>query len=308
MNKHPIDGANCAGLMLAARTTGPLFGYDRSAGEGQPVHFLHGNGFCGLTLAPFASHMTSSDQPLFFSDLPGHGGTAGPGEPVQPDWNRMADQVADSIAALSQAPVVGVGHSMGGVVSLLAAARYPQLFARTVLLDPVLFGREVIFYQRLMRKTGLWQRSALVKSVTARRSQWPDEATMLKDLRKKKLYRDWESEALEAFVRFATRPVRATDDAKEAIELACAPAWEASIFGSYPRGLWKAVRQIQVPVDIITATDSYPFIRPAVKRAVAVNPNIHHHVFDGGHCFPMENSELAAASVSDILADSRQVV
>lgn len=292
---------NFTGLTITPRITGPLLGYDRCDGTGQPIHFLHGNGFCGLTLAPLASHMTSPDQPLYFSDLPGHGKTPGPGIQNQPDWNLMADLAADSIAAISNVPVVGVGHSMGGVVTLLAAARHPQLFQRIVLLDPVLFGREVILYQRLMRKTGLWQRSALVKAVSARKAQWPNESAMREDLRKKSLYRHWESESLDAFVKYATCPI---SHPETAIELLCQPAWEAAIFGSYPRGLWKAVRQVKVRVDIITATDSYPFIRPAVKRAVALNNNIHHHVFDGGHCFPMENTVAAAAMISRMLDES----
>ena len=145
MNKLPLDGAICAGHSLDTRQVAGLATYDCIEGEGEPLHFLHGNGFCGLTLAPLAEEITDGSHPLLFTDLPGHGASGGPDVNAQPDWNDMADRVANSIAARIDRPVTGIGHSMGGVVTLLAAARYPDLFSRVVLLDPVLFSREVIF-------------------------------------------------------------------------------------------------------------------------------------------------------------------
>jgi len=299
VNKLPLDGAICAGHSLDTRQVAGLATYDCIEGEGEPLHFLHGNGFCGLTLAPLAEEITDGSHPLLFTDLPGHGASGGPDVNAQPDWNDMADRVANSIAARIDRPVTGIGHSMGGVVTLLAAARYPDLFSRVVLLDPVLFSREVIFYQRLMRKTGLWQRTSLVRSVARRRSDWPSVDALKTDLSTKSLYRNWTPGALDAFAHYGTRTTEAG-----ALTLACDPRWEASIFGSYPRGLWQAVRTVSVPVDIVVATRSYPFIRPAVKRAVGRNKRISQHVFDGGHCFPMEAPEAAAVQINDILVDS----
>jgi len=299
VNKLPLDGAICAGRPLDTRQVAGLATYDCIEGEGEPLHFLHGNGFCGLTLAPLAEELSQGNEPLMFTDLPGHGGSDRADVAMQPDWNRMADRVADSIAARIDRPVTGIGHSMGGVVTLLAAARYPDLFTRIVLLDPVLFSREVIFYQRLMRKTGLWQRTSLVRSVSRRRAEWPSVDALRTDLSTKSLYRNWTLGALEAFSHYGSET---TDSG--AVTLACDPRWEASIFGSYPRGLWQAVRTVSMPVDIIVATRSYPFIRPAVRRAVARNKQIVQHIFDGGHCFPMELPEAAAVQINDILVDS----
>ena len=150
-----------------------------------------------------------------------------------------------------------------------------------------------------MRKTGLWQRTSLVRSVSRRRAEWPNVDALRTDLSTKSLYRNWTPGALEAFSRYGAET---TDSG--AVTLACDPRWEASIFGSYPRGLWQAVRTVSIPVDIIVATRSYPFIRPAVRRAVARNKQIVQHIFDGGHCFPMELPEAAAVQINDILVDS----
>ena len=303
MNKPASDGVNCAGLILNTWQASGLGGYDRamsSSGSGEPLHFLHGNGFCGLTLAPLAGALSSPDQPLLFTDLPGHGIAPTP-EATHPDWNDMGRRVADSLASRSDRPVTAIGHSMGGVVTLLAAAQFPDLFRRVVLLDPVLFIREIVFYQRVMRVTGLWRRRALVRSANDRRSSWPDKLAMAEDLGKKRLYRDWHPDALQAFVDYGS-----CDDGQSGVRLACSPQWEAANFGAYPRKLWHAISTVKVPVDIVVASKSYPFIPPAVRRAVASNPAIKAHQFEGGHCFPMEFPEVAGAFISDILKESEQ--
>jgi len=310
MSNQEVGGANRCFPELALWRQSPLAGFDSACTGGRAFHFLHGNGFCGRTLEPLARALGSATDHYMFTDLPGHGVAAddvsldasqaraytsdGAG---QPDWNAMADAVADSIARRATGPVTAIGHSMGGVVTLLAAARCPELFSEVVLLDPVLFSAEVLLYQRLMRKTGLWQRTGLVKSVSARRASWPDKQSLAQDLRRKSLYRTWSDEAFDAFVEYGTR------DRDGHRTLACAPQWEASIFGSYPRGLWRAVREVDVPVGIIVASESYPFIRPAVKRAVRKNSNIRQFDYQGGHCFPMDAPEHAARVINGVIAE-----
>lgn len=264
-----------------------LAGWTRPGAEGAPaVHILHGNGFCATTLLPMAQQLPA-DWSLLLTDVPGHGRSQQPAHHM-PDWLRMARRIGDGLASRSTVPVLGVGHSMGGVLTLMLAAERPQLFSRIVLLDPVLFSPEILLLQKMARKTGLWRRTALVKAVAARRRHWPDAGTMLADLQQKSLYRRWQPEALQAFV------AGGSCDTAEGRSLCCDPAWEASIFGSYPRGLWQAVRRVEVPVDIVVASDSYGFIAPAARRAAAANPRIRVVPVEGSHCFPMEQPQQAA--------------
>ena len=128
MNKLPLDGAICAGHSLDTRQVAGLATYDCIEGEENRFIFFTAT-VCGLTLAPLAEEITGGSHPLLFTDLPGHGASEGPDVNAQPDWNDMADRVANSIAARIDRPVTGIGHSMGGVVTLLAAARYPDLFS-----------------------------------------------------------------------------------------------------------------------------------------------------------------------------------
>ncbi|MDX2062889.1 MAG: alpha/beta hydrolase [Bacteroidia bacterium] len=70
-------------------------------------------------------------------DLPGHGRSAIDG--VQPSLVYYADVLAEVVRSLGLGPVVPVGHSMGGQISVIFALRYPWLVSRLVLVAPAGF-------------------------------------------------------------------------------------------------------------------------------------------------------------------------
>ena len=277
-----------------------LAGYHRPGMAGHPrVHLLHGNGFCALTLAGLARQLPA-DWSLWLTDVPGHGGSAQPNHKM-PDWRAMAATVADGVArqanVAGDGPVIGIGHSLGGVLTLLAADQHPEIFSRIVLLDPVLFAPEIVIAQRLMRLSGAWRHTALVKKVGKRRAHWPDAEAMAAELGQKALYRHWPAEILRDFIDGGTQ--RLPDGS---VQLACDPRWEASIFGSYPKGLWHAVRKVRVPVDILVADNSYGFIPRAARRAAKLNVNVRWHAFGNSHCFPMAQPAETAHHLQRLIA------
>lgn len=265
--------------------------------DSKRLHFLHGTGFCSMTLAPIASQLPE-EWSLWFTDVPGHGLSNKPKHRM-PDWNKMAMTVAKAInqqANVQQdGPVIGVGHSMGAVLTLLAAAHYPQLFSRIILLDPVFFKPELVIANHLMRVTGAWKNYALVRSVNKRCAQWPNVEEMKSDIASKSFYRNWHPQVIENYVTYGSKE-NITGD----IQLACDPRWESAFFGSYPKGLWKALRKVSVPVDILVAKKSYSFIPKAVKRAAKVNDLIQWKFFDGTHCFPMEQPGETASCIKQL--------
>lgn len=100
---------------LARRTT---------AGTGVPVVLLHGLGDTASTWAPFTELL---DRPTVAFDLRGHGASP------RCDEYTVDAMVADVLAALDDAPVDLVGHSMGGHVASHVALRAPGLVRRLFL-------------------------------------------------------------------------------------------------------------------------------------------------------------------------------
>jgi len=72
-------------------------------------------------------------------DLPGYGQS--PALPERTTIPAYADLLADLLTQISDRPVVLVGHSMGGMISVTLALSYPVLVERMVLLNPTISGR-----------------------------------------------------------------------------------------------------------------------------------------------------------------------
>lgn len=72
-------------------------------------------------------------------DLPGYGQSP----PLEETTTipRYVDLLADLISKISDGPVVLVGHSMGGMISVTLALTHPVLVERMVLLSPTISGR-----------------------------------------------------------------------------------------------------------------------------------------------------------------------
>lgn len=270
----------------------------------QRIHFLHGTGFSSLCNAKLAESLPNSWD-MWFSDAPGHGLSDQPSIEKMPNWLRMADTMADVIYEVAdiknKGKVIGVGHSMGGVLTLLAASRHPENFSRIILFDPVLFTQPLVMAQHLARVTGIWTVLPTARAVNKRRSEWPDKKTMRASLEAKPLYKNWHSEALDYFVQSGTKPL-----ANEGIELGCDPRWESSMFGSYPRELWNHIENLNICTDIIIPKNTLFFIPSALKKAQSINKNIHVHNYGDthkllNHCFPMEQPEETAGIVHKLI-------
>jgi pimeloyl-ACP methyl ester carboxylesterase/CheY-like chemotaxis protein len=71
-------------------------------------------------------------------DLPGYGNSPPMGKPAT--IAGYADLLAQLIEQVSAKPVVLIGHSMGGMISITMALRHPHLIERMVLLCPTISG------------------------------------------------------------------------------------------------------------------------------------------------------------------------
>ena len=89
----------------------------------ESVLFIHGAGMDHTVWTLFARHFARHGRNVVAVDLPGHGRSAG--DPAR-SIGEMADWVAALLDALGIERAAVVGHSMGGLVALDLAARYPD--------------------------------------------------------------------------------------------------------------------------------------------------------------------------------------
>jgi pimeloyl-ACP methyl ester carboxylesterase len=94
-----------------------------------PLVLVHGFGTSGQIWRSVAPALPGARTP----DLPGFGAAAPQGRPGQ-TTGAMAAALAEQLGPLRD--VTLVGHSMGGKVALLVAARWPHLVGRLILVAP----------------------------------------------------------------------------------------------------------------------------------------------------------------------------
>ena len=143
----PARGPGWAGGTAGARASGSASApVGRAAGVspgGQlvPVVFVHGLGSAStVAFRPAAVEPALVGRRLLLVDLLGFGHSERPER-----WGYTLDEHADSVAALLDAAglrsVCLVGHSMGGAVAILLAARRPELVASLLVAEPNLDSR-----------------------------------------------------------------------------------------------------------------------------------------------------------------------
>jgi pimeloyl-ACP methyl ester carboxylesterase/CRP-like cAMP-binding protein len=121
---HTIDG-----VRIYAREEGP-----RNAQLALMIHGWSSSWYAMSPLLPLVSRRFR----CLAVDLPGYGNSEPLRERVTID--RYVDLLAGLIRELSESPAVLIGHSMGGMISVTLAMRYPQLVERMVLLCPTISG------------------------------------------------------------------------------------------------------------------------------------------------------------------------
>jgi pimeloyl-ACP methyl ester carboxylesterase len=267
--------------------------------SGKPVlHFLHGNGFCGLTYQPMLQQL-SQDYDLFLSDAQGHGdsdyGSCFLG------WNKAAEIATAAWLAhqplFTNVNVYGVGHSFGGVLTSLMHAEDPKLFSGLVLLDPVLFPPSMLLLARTLEGVRLFKKNPLAKAALRRRQHWPDRSAAMQYFASRSLFKSWHPEALAAYVEHALA------EQADGVYLKCQPQREADVFSSYPRGLWPALRKASAPIKIIYGDQTFPFVIKAVNKWQQINSAVQSEQVIGGHCFMQEKPAESAALVKLSLAN-----
>ena len=125
---------------------------DLGSGAGVPVLLLHGFG-ADLNSWMFTQPALAEGRRVIALDLPGHGGSVkdvGDGSPAA-----FVDAVGQALDALGLDRVHLVGHSMGGAIAALVAARWPDRVASLTLIAPAGFGPAIntAFIEGFIRAT-----------------------------------------------------------------------------------------------------------------------------------------------------------
>jgi pimeloyl-ACP methyl ester carboxylesterase len=278
------------------------FHYIDWGGSGPLAHFSHATGFCAGLYSPLAERLRPHLQIIGMDDR-GHGKTKAWADPEKlANWDIFAGDLIHFFRFLDE-PIIAMGHSLGAVVSLLAAVRRPELVRALILIDPTLLPFRWMWLWFLAKKTGLARFAPIVYRAARRRSVWPDRETILAAYRDRYPFKAWEEDFLEAYIDQGTEQT-----GEGTIRLCCEPAWESRCFFACPHDVWRYVPRLKQPTLIIYGAESDTFLQPAVKRFKAKVPSATFSRFEGtGHFVPMERPEETTKTILDFLM-GRQIL
>ena len=102
------------------------------------IVFSHGNSFPACTYRVMLESLRARGFRVEAIDKFGHD----PRYPVTDNWPHLVQQLTDfaSPLAAENGPVFLVGHSLGGILSMMMAAKHPELVRGVVLLDSPMLG------------------------------------------------------------------------------------------------------------------------------------------------------------------------
>ncbi len=219
-------------------------------GDGPPLLLHHANGFCGALWDPVVQKLRDRFRCLAI-DARGHGDSTrpAPSRPGSYRWVEMAADLAavgrrllDEIGAERFA--AGIGHSFGGTLTLTAASRFPSLYERILLVDPVIIPPAVAKSpERIQRSQGMVDRAR------KRRDGWASRDEAREFFLSRKLFDDWEPRALELYVEEGLR-----DRGDGTVGLKCPGAVEGAIFaGDQGMDVFAVAAGVEVPTRLLWA-------------------------------------------------------
>lgn len=218
--------------------------------------------------------------------------------PVTDDWRRLRDELLNFIDhdVRPSGQVALVGHSLGGMVSLLAACRRPELVSRLVMLDsPVVSGWQAAMVA-VAKSTGLIHRYRPSKVARQRRHLWPDRAAVHAHFAAKKKFARWDPRVLADYV------AAGFEEAEGQVQLRFTREVESHIYRTLPHHLplLLRLRPPQCPVNFVAGTRSAE-LRQAGSAASRKLAGDNWRWMEGSHLFPFEKPEETADLVLEML-------
>jgi len=268
-DSHQIDGFNLS--------------YLDSMDQNKPVlHFYHANGFPVSTYLPFLERLTDSFRVIGLGQRGQDSQTSG-----NISWHKAGMDLIDFLNKKKLSKITGVGHSIGAVATMFAAARRPDLFSELVLIDPVLLPYKYIAAMAFLRAIGKKGSFILAKRARGRKSSWKNRNEAYEYFKSKALFKNFNDELLQSYVTYGLK-----DADSRGVTLLCPPEAEAKIFENYPLDLWLWPKKLQTKTLVIKGENSDVLFSGPLKRFLKKSRQFSSIVVkDAGHLVPMEKPD-----------------
>ncbi len=253
------------------------------------LQFSHANGFPAACYRKFLTSL-ESDFRISSINCIGHD----PAYPVTDGWPHLVAQLIDHVSTHCRAPAVGVGHSLGGYLTFMAAVQRPELFKCIILLDAPILGYFKGTAFGMLKRLGLADRITPAHGTRGRRRDWPSVEDMVAHFRRKKIFRHFDPDCLQDYAALGSV------DENGRVRLLFDPEIEYRIYRSFPHDLVYYCNRLRLPAGFIGGRHSHELQQVGLahtRRSFRVKR------IEGGHLFPFERPQAAAEAVRQLAVE-----
>lgn len=253
------------------------------------IFFAHANGFPARTYTKLFS-LLEKDFGINFLDRIGHN----PKFPVTDNWDFLRDELCETIETQYSEPIIGVGHSLGGILHFLVACKKPELYRQIILLDSPIISRLSSHGLRILKLTKLMDRYSPSQITRFRRNLWESKDEAFNHFKAKAKFDAFDRDVLRDYIEYGTI------ETPNGYELFFKPQTEAKIYRTIPHHLPSFLGKTNLPITYIGGTKSREG-RLARLGFMKKHFLSDFHQIEGSHLFPLENPQKTAEIVKQII-------
>lgn len=271
-------------------------------GDGPPLHFLHANGYPPECYQPLLE-LLKREYRVFGMVLRPLWPDSNPND--LKDWRPLSEDLLRFLSDRETAPVIGVGHSIGAIVTLRAALREPSKFRALVLIDPVLFLPRRLVAWNFIRAIGLgYKLHPKIAGSMKRRRTFDDLNTVFRGYRNREVFRHMSDENLRIHIQGITRPKDG------GYELVYPPEWETRIYftGLRDFDIWRNLPKLKVPALFLRGAETDTFWEAAAALVKRKLPSAKIETLEKStHLLPLERPQEVFEIMQSFLDEALKV-
>jgi pimeloyl-ACP methyl ester carboxylesterase len=263
------------------------------------IVFSHANSFPASTYGVLFKSLRSRGFAIKAIEKFGHDSRY----PVTNNWPHLVQQLIDFAQAQVEAagkPVFMVGHSLGGYLSLMAAACAPQLVRGVLLVDSPILGGWRATTLGVIKNTSLIGSFSPGAVSRRRRNQWADRDAALAYFQGKKAFSRWDPQVLRDYLAHGTHDEGHGSERKRILSFD--RVVETTLYNTLPHNLDALLKRhpVKCPVAFLGGIDSVEIKRAGMAMTERITQG-RIMMLDGSHLFPMEKPLATAAAIEAAL-------
>ncbi len=254
--------------------------------------FSHGNSFPASTYGVMLASLKKRGYAVKSIEKLGHDERY----PVTNNWPHIVQQLADFAQPLVQKAGQKawlVGHSLGGILSTMCAARHPELVRGVVLLDSPVIGGWKAKALQASKASGLVGSISPGKISQRRTQSWESEQAAYDSFKSKRAFARWDDAVLRDYIALGTYD---GEDGKR--HLSFDRRIETLIYNTLPDNIPGLLsrKPLRCPAAFIGGLQSEELKRTGTGLTEQFTQGRMNWI-DGSHLFPMEKPLATAALI-----------